>query len=291
MRSALGKLLAIFGMIAGILLIPTSAVAGDPPFVVTNAASSQESPIAGGALWSIYTRDRVSPEEGWKYLPWTTAPHHGLWVEASCTSRDALMPLPVLYVGFSQGGSQINVYKPNAMGSEQWGSCAFTGPTVVAIHTAFGADLLEEEVVLLPAHPGIFTVGEAPAGDHVDADGNHIQLSQCRSEIRRNPKACTVRIGNTPSELWVFLTGAEWFVCDPCTTNDIRFELGPSVNAPEPTWVPQTLLRLVTSSTGVEQAMVRLRADTAPGVYYLRVRNNFRPEYPMPLRIDLGQPS
>jgi hypothetical protein len=151
--------------------------------------------------------------------------------------------------------------------------------------------MLEGPVILLPAHPGIFTVGEAPAGDHVDGYGTHTRLSDCPTQLQLNPKACTVRNGNGPSELWLFLTGAEWFRCDPCDTGDIVFELGPSPNAPEPTWVPQTLRRLATSSTGVEQAMVTLRPNTAAGTYYLRVRNNFRPEYPTPLRVELGQPS
>jgi hypothetical protein len=290
MRSLLGKVLAIIAVITGTVLVPASAAADKEPFITVNSASFQDGPIASGALWTIYTQDRVSPEQNWKYQPWNPAPHYGLWIEASCEKRDAFMTLPVLYVGTAYTGNQINVYKPNAIGREPWGACPYTGPTLIRIHTVFG-EVLEQEVVLLPAHPGIFKAGEAPAGDHVDRDGNHTPLSQCSTELRQNPKACSVRIGGVPSELWTFLTGAEWFVCDPCANGDIRFELGPSPDAPDSAWVPQKLLRLVTSSTGVEQAMIQLLPDTNPGVYYLRVRNNFRPEYPTPLRVELGQPS
>jgi uncharacterized protein (TIGR03437 family) len=270
------------------------ASAGTGSMTVVNSASYQAGPVPRGALLTIYTTERVTPEEYWGYNPWAPQTNHGLWVEASCMNQNNFRRLPILYNGWDRRGSgnQINVYYPNSIGKEPFGRCANSGTSTIRVHPADGGAAVTGEVLMLPAHPGIFMANggdESPDGDHL-IGSTRTPLSSCRKLLETNANACPVRGGTVASVVEVRLTGAEWFTCDPCSTNDLVFELATKADAPESLWVRQELQSLAAIGIGAERARIKVRTDTAPGKYYLRVRNSFRSEFPAPLRVDFGQP-
>lgn len=281
-------------MFAATILLAAALVApASSSFTVVNSASFQAGPVARGALLTIYTTPKVSPDKRSVY-DWVPQTPNGLIVEASCNGRDDLQRMPITFVGEAFGGNHINFYYPNELSPEQerFGTCENTGESRIRITPAGGGIPLEEELDTLMGHPGIFMAGEAPSGDHATASGGTTVLADCRTRLQTNPKACPVRTSAGPGELWLHLTGAEWFRCEPtCDRDDIFFELATRKDAPGLEWVPQTIQRIFTAGTGHERAVVRLKQDTAPGVYWIRVRNTFRKEFPDPLRVDLGQPA
>lgn len=286
----MGKAWKIWKVVAATLMLmsalATSARA-DEPVKVMNSASFQLAPVARGALLTIYTSTEVSSDVFQPYDPWDVKSRDGMRVLASCAHYDDLRPMRISFVGKAFGGNHINFYYPNKIGNEPWDKdCANDGLSQVLVYPANGGTPLRAEIMTLPAHPGIFMQGDSPAGDHMTPSGSRTVLAECRNDL----PSCPVRQGGKPSELRLVLTGAEWFLCDdPCTRTDIIFELGPDPKAPDSSWKTLPIRSIVSKATGSEEALVKLRSDTAPGKQYLRVRNTFRKEFPDPLRVDFGQ--
>lgn len=142
------------------------------------------------------------------------------------------------------------------------------------------------------AHPGIFAVGDAPKGIHVDGQtGTATEILSCNQRLPAEPGACPVRTAGQPARLVVTLSGSELFACNPCAGSPLIFELAPVVGGVAGTYVPLTLNGLVSVDIGVEKATIVLRADTAPGEHLLRVHNTLRPETSTPLKVEFGQPA
>lgn len=283
---------AILTTLALTPLAPAAGATG-APFVVVNSASQLAGPVPRGAQLSIFTVNRISREQARTFNPWkTTKAPDGLFVEASCGAAGSMMRLPLLYVGWSGDGSRIDVYYPNSIGPEPFGTCVDFGMSQVWVYPGSGyGDPLMAEVETILSHPGIFAIGDVPKGDHVDGySGVMTPVITCNERLPADPTTCRVRTLGEPAELLLDLTGAEAFVCDPCAGSPLIFELAPVVGGVVGTYVPQFMGRLIRKSTGVEQARIYLYADAAPGEYLLRVRNTLRPEFPPPLQVEFGQP-
>jgi hypothetical protein len=147
-------------------------------------------------------------------------------------------------------------------------------------------------VVTVATHPGIFSTGNTPSGSHVDAyTGAETPLTTCNSQLPANPAACRPRHQGEIAELVLFLTGSEWYLCNPCSAAGVIFELAPVVNGVVGAYVPQFLGTLLSAGNGMEKARVYLRGDLAGGEYRIRVRNSASADIPAPLTIKFGQPA
>jgi len=182
--------------------------------------------MAAGGLWTIFTVGGPVTDERGAFQPWVQRTPKGLTVEASCAGPDALMKLPILYVGPSGGGTQINVYRPNTTPDEPWGTCAFTGLGHIRV-TAIDGTVLDRSYVIVSTHPGPFL---EPDGTAVGTYGPDLRLAQCRTDTAD----CPVSVGGRAAVIRIYLTGADQFTCQPCGTAGVTFYLDGK---------PQTLVR------------------------------------------------
>lgn len=278
---------------AAVTLSPSVAAgSAAAPFVVVNAASQQDGPVPRGAQLSIVTAEPLTLEQPRVYDPWAvTGTAAGTYVEATCTADGSLARLPIRALDQVGGRTRIDVYYPNSAGQEPFGTCANSGLAEVSLHP-YGGDPLTVEVETVPAHPGIFTVGDAPDGVHVDGySGNLTPLPACATRLPADPAACAVRTRGDPAVLRLRLTGSDLLACEPCVSTPAVFELAPVVGGVPGAYVPQYLGSLLRESTGVERATVYLNTDTPPGEHLLRVRNLQRPEVSPALRVVFGRAS
>jgi hypothetical protein len=270
-----------------------SATSVTDPLRVTNAASHVPGPVPRGAMLNVFVPGQFTLEPDQDFDPWERGQTPlGMFVEASCTGSSR-MRLPMLSVRTRWEGSYITVYYPNSVGSEPFGACANSGISQIAVHQAFG-EPMTVEIETVNGHPGIFTVGplgDIPDGTHAGgASGTETRIIDCNQRLPAEPNACPVRTDGDPARLRLLLTGSEVFDCDPCPGSPLIFELAPVVGGVTGAYVPQTLASLVEDSLGVEKATVVLRGDTAPGEYWLRVRNTLQPDFSQRLRVEFGQP-
>jgi hypothetical protein len=293
-RAALG--LAAAGLAAIAAVLPTApAAASSPSFTVTHSATFEVG-VASGTFFTIFTDVRVSPDDYHPY-PWVDTADGGLEVWASCLDYSDLRQMPIGFVGTSLGVTQINSYLPNSIGPEDF-RCADEGKSQIVVRSAEGyPSLVPVDMMTVNGHPGIFAVGSAPAGTHVDGDSRLVTpLSSCNDMLPVDPKACPVRTNGEPAELYVRLTGAEPFLCNPCTGNGITFELAPVHDGVVGTYVPQqlgSLIRIDSDGTpsGVQEAKIYVLGSTEAGEYRLRVRTFTTPNPVQQLQVELGQPS
>jgi len=262
---------------------PPPASAGGGSFVIANTASSLAEPVPRGALLSLSTQAPVSPETG-KFLPWVTVTQGGLFVEASCTTLRT-MQLPILGISDIGLGQKIDVYYPNALGDEPFGHCENDGTAEVRLQPATGmGPMMVQPVVTVNGHPGIFTIGGTADGRHLNGlDMKSTRLDECAAA----PVACPVATQGQPAFLVVRLTGAEMFVCNPCTFTNIIFELAPVGGS----FVSQQVITVTSVGLGVEEAKIRLQSGLLGGEYRLRVKQALRPEFAGPLTLFLGPPN
>lgn len=263
---------------------PAPVSAGGGIFVIANTASNLGEPVPRGALLSIVTEAPVSPEDR-DYNPWVAEASGGLRVTANCTVH-TFINLPIVSVKTSGTGHKINVYYPNRLGEEPFGSCDNDGTAELFVIPAEGfGQMMEQPVVTVNGHPGIFSVGIYPDGEHLNgSDGKSTSLVECS----RAPVFCPVRTAGLPALLTVRLTGSEWFLCKPCPQNTISFELAPVIDGTVGTYRPQSLISLTSVSMGVEEATFRLLPDLEGGEYRLRVSIPVQPNMPDPLTVLLG---
>jgi hypothetical protein len=266
---------------------PAPVSAGGETFVIANTATNLGEPVPRGALLSVFTEAPVSPEDA-DFNPWVADGPGGLRVMASCTAH-TFTNLPIVAVKTSGTGHRIDVYYPNGMGEEPFGDCDNEGTGEVWVIPAEGfGQMMEQPVITVNGHPGIFSVGIYPDGEHVNGnDSKTTSLVECS----RDPVFCPVRTLNKPAKLVVRLTGSEFFVCKPCPQNTIKFDLAPVTNGTVGTYQQQTLLSLMPVSMGVEEAQFELNSNLTGGEYRLRVRVPVQPNMPDPLTVLLGPPN
>ncbi|WP_154814426.1 hypothetical protein [Actinophytocola xinjiangensis] len=270
---------------AAAAITPTS-----DPFVVMNSASMQAGPVPRGARLSIVTADPLTLEVPRVFTRWTQNTPAGTYVEATCGADGSLLRLPILAVDQVGEGTRIDVYYPNSVGSEPFGTCADSGTSEFKVHPYGGAPMTVE-VETVPAHPGIFTVGDAPDGDHLDDFGGvTTPIVSCNERLPAEPAVCPVRVFGEPAVLRITLTGSDVLACDPCPTGSIVFELARVTEGVPGPFVQQILGSLVRDGSGIERAKIYMYTDMLPGVYQLRVRNLLRPEFPPVLRVEFGLP-
>jgi uncharacterized protein (TIGR03437 family) len=264
--------------LVALALIP-ALTAADPAgalnFEITNAASFESGPVPRGALLAIFTDVRVTDETVTTAFPWPDSAG-GVSVETNaCTPGGPAKRLPILFVGPSGNGTQINVYYPNDFnpGLEVFGTCAGAGgqeTMTVTPKAGFGAPIAKT-IETVPARPALFQSGDAPDGRHLDAvTGAATPFTTCNAD----PKRCPVASSGQPNYLIVNTTGAEIWSCPvpalACNGNPrISFRLTPAGGQPREQ--PLEFLGYV-GTLGREQANVRLAAGTAPGEHRLSVR-------------------
>ena len=288
-------LAAVIGLALALQPALPAAAAGDT-LTIANAASYVVDPVAGGALWVIYTdRPVTQDDKHHNFSPWATVGPGGLAVWATCAGADDIIALPMLYVGPAYEGTQMNLYVPNATGPEPFGTCANFGPRHIWVQPAAGrGPVIERDVTVVAAHPGVFISpsGSEPSGHHIDGlTGAVTPLSQCAAMLPANPSVCRSSTLGEAGQLVLHLTGSEWFVCNPCNGTALMVELARVTNGVVGAYMPLFLGSLLRSSTGVETATVYLSPGTPAGEYRLRVRFNGQPVIPPPLTIELGQPT
>jgi hypothetical protein len=276
--------------LAASLWVATPASAANT-LTVTNAASYFSRVVPRGSLLALFTSQRVSGHTAY-FNPWVRS-SGALRVTASCVEEEAPAVLPILSIAEYGDGSQVNVYYPNAMGTEPWGSCANSGPSTITLFpdTGYGPPV-SSDVVTVATHPGIFSGGSAPSGIHRDTSGEETLLTSCSDLVPRIPTKCRPRgNGGIPAEIFIYLTGAEWYLCTLCPAGGLTFELAPVVNGVVGAYVAQNLNSLTRYGDGVERAHIVLRPDVGPGEHRLRVRNSSSADIPEPLPIWFGQPA
>jgi hypothetical protein len=268
---------------------PPPASAGGGSFVIANTASGFAEPVPRGALLTLHTDIPVSVN-GSKFLPWVTETSDGLSVQAGCTVlRNMLLPIESV----SHDGRRVNVYYPNALGQEPFGRCDSDGTAQIRLRPGNGmGPEMVQTVVTVNGHPGIFTVGGVADGLHINGlDPMAITpLEECAAA----PEVCPVATQGQQALLRLRLTGAEMFVCFPCESTTIFFELATVGDRGElGPWRRQTVIRVATTSTGVEEATIRLgpAGELEGGEYRLRVGQTTRPEMADPVAIRLGPPN
>ena len=259
-------------------LLPAVVAAGPAAaqsLQVTNSASFESGAVPRGALLTIFTDVRVTDETVATPFPWPDTAG-GVSVQTNaCSPAVPDKRLPILFVGPSGGGSQINVYYPNDYnaGLEVFGTCSGAGgqeTLTVTPKGGFGAPIAKT-IVTVPARPALFQSGDAPDGYHLDAvTGAATPFGVCNAD----PARCPVATSGQPSYLILQTTGAEIWSCPvpglACNgASRISFRLMPAGGPP----AEQSVEFLGYMGTlGREQANVRLAAGTAPGDYRLSVR-------------------
>lgn len=297
-RSVLSRLVAVAAVVAVSITVPARPAIAAAPFTVVSAASYEGIDGSGGAtpsgaLLSIFT-DRPVTGEATAFTPWTMRTPGGVWVETGCAAGRQPIVLPLLYVGPSGSGTQLNFYLPNPDGPEPYGTCDGAGSIWIAVHpgAGYGAVMLREGIRTVTAHPGIFSVGLAPAGSHVDGRSQLVTpIATCLSLLGVDPTVCPVSSGGRPAGLRLYLTGAERFLCDPCGSGPLAFELAPVVGDTVGGFVRQSLVRLVRDSLGVERAEVVVAGSMPAGTYRLRVTSTVSTASPVQLTVGFGRPA
>jgi uncharacterized protein (TIGR03437 family) len=261
---------------------------------VVNSASLEDGPVPRGAYVTIFTDAPVSDQTATPPFPWPDTAA-GVTVETDgCAPGVPTRRLPILFVGPSGTGSQINLYYPNDYDPdrEPFGTCVqFRAPSETLTITpkpGFGGPI-RTTISTVPARPALWQNGVAPDGYHVDADtGAQTALADCNA----TPARCPVATAGRPNRLVVLTSGAEIFSCPVATlacNGDPRasFRLTPPGGLP----VEQPLDFLGFGGIfGKEQANLALRADTVPGEYRLSVRISTAgsPAYSQELLVRLG---
>lgn len=266
---------------------PPPASAGGGSFVIANTASSLTEPVPRGALLSLFTDTPVSPETG-RFLPWVTSTEGGLFVQATCTTL-RMMQLPIVGISDTERGQKVDVYYPNAMGDEPFGHCDDEGFSEVRLRPADGmGPTMVQPVVTVNGHPGIFSIGSTADGRHLNGlDMKSTRLDECAAA----PVACPVRTQDHPALLTVRLTGAEMFICNPCTNTNIIFELAAVTGVFVGPYQQQEVVTVINVGLGVEEAKIQLSTNLTGGEYRLRVKQKLRPEFAGPLTLLLGPPN
>jgi uncharacterized protein (TIGR03437 family) len=263
-------------------------------FVIVNAASFLGNPVSRGTLLTIFTNTPVSDEKFHVFNDWVDQTPDGLWVEASCQGYTDMVHLPILFDGWSYGGTQINVYYPNLNYKPR--SCADGGLSQVRVHPATGhGEVMAQDVETVPDHPGIFAVGDAPAGDHLDGQSGAptATLADCNSALPADLTKCPISTNKASAMLKLYLTGADGFRCTgtACDGSNLVFQLAMVTDGTVGDWVQQDLLDLVTDSTGVQRARVRVHGFNDAGEYRIRVRKLNGSDIPPPLTVEFGSPT
>jgi hypothetical protein len=263
---------------------PAPVSAGGGVFVIANTASGLGEPVPRGALLSVFVDQPVSPEDG-TFDPWVTVGPGGFYITGSCRDPISVM-LPITTIKNWGSGQRIDVYYPNGLGDEPFGLCDDEGISDIYVQPAIGMGQgMRQPVVTVNGHPGIFSVGVFPDGEHLNgSSAKTTSLTDCA----RDPVFCPVRTSGVPAELTVRLTGAEFFRCKPCFGSPISFELAQVTNGVVGPYQPQTLLSLATIAMGVEEANFRLSSNLTGGEYRLRVTLPVQPNMPEPLTVLLG---
>ncbi len=285
------RIIASIAAFAVLIFGSPAPAAAAGTMTIGNSASYVRDPVPRGARLTINTDRVVSLDDRpTTFIPWVQHAPGGLTVTATCTYPAGNMLLPISFVGPSgYGGSQINVYFPNDLGSEPFYRCANTGPSHIKVQPAGGGAPIEMDAATVLSHPGIFSAAGVPSGFHVDlSTGQSTLLADCAEKLPADPKVCRPRTEGEFARLVVLVTGAEWFVCgNQCGGSGLIFELAPVGGG----YRRLTLVSLEPDSTGVEKATLALDAYTSAGVHQLRVRFEGQPVVPPPLTIELGQPS
>jgi uncharacterized protein (TIGR03437 family) len=287
MRRWITAVTTMIMMLPALLWASAPASAAPNILTVVSSASYFQNKVSTGSLVSLFTTEPVTGDPSRSFDPWVQDGPGGVYVLATCADEEHFMKLPILYIG----RFQVNAYIPNGMGSEPWGTCPYSGPATFVLQPAVGyGSYVVSNLTTVATHPGIFSAGSAPSGSHFDIRApKETILTECAS-LAPNPVVCPPRNNGVAAELVLYLTGAEWFVCEPCPQDGLIFELAPVVNGVVGAYVPQTLLMLESTSAGLEKARVRLRTDVAGGENRLRVRNSVSSDIPQPLPIFFGQP-
>jgi hypothetical protein len=267
--------------------------------VVVNSASVEGASrlmVASGAFLTVYTSTPVTAEPARSYpFPSTTVTPGGLSVGTDSCGAVATN-LPILFAGPSgSGGTQINVYYPNAY---QGGrnvepfSCAGFDTTRFTVRASTGATL-STLTRLARVQAGIFTANGGgtgvPAGYHLNAvTGAQTPLTSCDADT--TGRACPVSTGGVQNFLIVFTTGAEMLGCpDPTIACTLSFG--------RPAFLLNGVRQGLTffgwaGFLGQEQANIQIAAGTGFGTYGLSIQGpSFFPDSGQALPVKLGRPN
>jgi hypothetical protein len=281
---------ACLAVAAGLTFGPAvPAAAAEPTFAIVNSASYEVGAVPRGARLTVFTSVPITGQHA-TFAEWVTVAAGGLRVNASC-GQGTSMDLPISYIGPSGDGTQVNLYYPNEFEPDGWGRCDSDGISRIQVWAAqsHGGFVIEQSAMTLGSHPGIFSVGTAPAGSHIDGySAVRTPLETCAASLPATPGVCRVSTVGEPGVLELFLTGAERFACRPCDPRQIAIELAPA-GAPS-MWVPQFLYSLERDGIGTERATVYL-SGIGGGEYLMRVRAASPRQVDQRLRVELGAPA
>lgn len=276
--------LALLGLIG---ILPAPAVAGaqtaNTIVGIVNSASSavpgQLQAQAYGSFVTIYTAQPVSNGTATSAFPWPTT-LAGVRVTTDQCQRGAqslTIDLPILYVGPSGNGSQINVYYPGSVGNEPFGTCSQSNlfPALQVISPLSGRTTAPRVMRFVAIQPGVFQAGNTAAGFHLRVtDGALTPITTCNTD----PGRCPVSTAGRQNFLILYTTGAEAVTCNGAQQcllpRAVRFRLT-RVGGTQA--VDQDLAFLgpyetgAGESVGSEQANVGIKPGTPAGDYELTV--------------------
>lgn len=262
---------------------------------IVNSASQADGYLGGvarGSLATIYVQPLITAETI-NFSKWVQETPTGASISLdNCTSDPVTAKkLPILSVSVVGKGdtayNQFNVYIPNDIGDEPYGTCQHLLPSnLLPKYTfrpapGFGAEF-STFANILPSFPGIFTANGsgagAPAGFHLNATtGAMTSISNCNT----TPEACPVSTNGQPNYLVLYLTGGEALGCNEsgdkkCSEQKNFFETPHfrlnSLDILRLSVVEQPLLFYGTSGyLGVEQANLQIKPGTQAGRYTLSV--------------------
>jgi hypothetical protein len=285
---------AVVAALLGSTPLGSAASAAEVPFTVTHSATYESGMVPQGALLAIFTADRVSDEQYHAYNPWVSAADDGLRVAMSCSADRPFMDLPILFVGWSGKGNQVNVYAPNPSPPEPFGACDEQQTAQFRIYPhGDPAQLMTQTVSLVPLHPGLYGVtggfaGDAVSGVHITPGGGQTQIADCNRLLPGDPSVCPVSVNGQSAELLLNMTGADSIRCNPCLAGFISILLTRIDNG------KQVALNVTsvsgTGTPGVEQARVPLNSDVTAGEYRIQVWNFRTGTAVQDLRIEFGGP-
>jgi uncharacterized protein (TIGR03437 family) len=288
-----GRSLLLSAMVGALALTAmagsvTPAAAQDLNVItLVNSASFGPAPmaLARGSFITIFTQRPVTNEgSSINPFPWSTK-LAGVSVTTDRCNGIETTALPILFVGPSGTGTQINLYYPNDIGNEPLGTCRTTDTfdlISVAPKPGFEANASGFVNRTVLSQPGVFmdfrapaSDGGVPAGFHLNAQtGKQTSFLDCNAD----PTRCPVSTAGRQNFLIAFTTGGEIFACptasQPCNAaRRLTFSLtapgGQPVEQPLSFYGPAGFL-------GQEQANIQIHPQTTAGEYRLSVGFSFQ---------------
>lgn len=276
------------GALATVLLITVVTSSFAQTVTVVNSASFEIN-APRGALLTFYINPGITDETQAFSYPWPDQTSGGAWIRIDNCQSGQSKKLPILYVGPDGfGGNQFNVYLPNNIGSEPFGTCDAGGASNFTFQPKSGfGSAFTRSINTNNYSPGIFTANSSgtgtPAGFHLRAtDGFLTPLTTCAN----TPSDCPVSTSGQMNYLILFTTGNEQNSCGgsgfpSCVGSVVNFKLN---------GVTQTLeFNGYAGFLGQEQANVRLASGTQAGDYTLTMSLPNAPQQQLPIRLGAAK--